>query len=276
MTHKALLGSDFRGPGPNKNAAAKAVAEIALANLAIVADALRVTETRVQGLSLDVANLTTEVRLRPHTPPRTSSWSDMVELVRCSARCFTISISARTFAVAGPHQVGEIPNSSAGSRRSNSRQSSHGNDLNARLLVLERHNSTLPATAGITATDVQKATVQRFSGVFRDLNVLNDTLYEQGTKQGQINAELRTRIAALEADNTSLRAESVEQGRALAAIQAAIACLEITSAPPLDSWRQTLLTYGGARAGTENVDRRAEFLGPQYPHCKPFLAYVGV
>ncbi|KAF8169751.1 hypothetical protein K438DRAFT_1774131 [Mycena galopus ATCC 62051] len=107
------------------------------------------------------------------------------------------------------------------------------NDLNARLLVLERHVPTLSPITGITAADVQKATVQRFEGVVTDLNVLNDGLYDQSRKQSDINATLRTKMAALEAENESLRANYAEQGRTLAALQVAISRLEITSAAPL-------------------------------------------
>ncbi|KAJ7747708.1 hypothetical protein B0H14DRAFT_2636716 [Mycena olivaceomarginata] len=80
-----------------------------------------------------------------------------------------------------------------------------------------------------------------------------------GMKQGQINAELRTRIAALEADNTSLRAESVEQGCTLAAVQAAIARLEITSAPPL------VLRTNAAQGASASLLRHSSSPTPHYP-----------
>ncbi|KAJ6452793.1 hypothetical protein C8R45DRAFT_1193496 [Mycena sanguinolenta] len=69
--------------------------------------------------------------------------------------------------------------------------------------------------------------------VVKDLNLLNDGLYEQGKNYDVTNAELRSRVAILETANKSLRAENSKQGSDLAAVRAAIERLEISSAIPL-------------------------------------------
>ncbi|KAF8178360.1 hypothetical protein K438DRAFT_1977987 [Mycena galopus ATCC 62051] len=207
-------------PVPKSSATGKAVAENAVANVSILADALRVIENQVEGVVLEVANLTTEVRLHPDTQSRTSPGvtASVRGLSRSRSRSQSKSSKQADSELLG--RVEEIEFQAEQSR-------------NARLLVLERHVPTLSPITGTTAADVQKATVQRFEGVVTDLNVLNDGLYDQSRKQSDINATLCTKMAALEAEDESLHTNCAEQGRTLAALQVAISRLEITSAAPL-------------------------------------------
>ncbi|KAJ6468806.1 hypothetical protein C8R45DRAFT_1167470 [Mycena sanguinolenta] len=195
-------------PVPNTSANGKSIAQNAVANVAILADALRIIETRVDGTALDVANLKTEIRLRTRSSSRASPGADVTE---------------------GPDSelVGRAEEIEFQAEMSR-------NDFNARVLALEQRDSTPPgAITGLTVSDVQKATVQRFAAVVKDLNLLNDGLYEQGKNYDVINAELRSRVAILETANKSLRAENSKQGSDLAAVRAAIERLEISSAIPL-------------------------------------------
>ncbi|KAF8145901.1 hypothetical protein K438DRAFT_1991364 [Mycena galopus ATCC 62051] len=190
-------------PLPKSSATGKAIAENAVANVSILADVLRVMENWVEGVVLESASVWGLSRSRSHSRSRSKSSE------RADSEL--------------PGRVEEIEFQVEQLR----------NDLNARLLVLERHVPTLPPITGITAADVQKATVQCFGGLITDINVLNDGLYDQSKKQSDINATLRTKMAALEADNESLRTNYAEQGRMLVALQVAISHLEITSTAPL-------------------------------------------
>ncbi|KAJ7223661.1 hypothetical protein C8J57DRAFT_1253499 [Mycena rebaudengoi] len=93
------------------------------------------------------------------------------------------------------------------------------NHLNARILALEQRESNIPPVSSITADDLQKATVQRFSAVTEDLDVLNDGLYTLGKNHDRATAMLMERN---ESHHTTLKE-----------LQAEIRRLEIVSAPPL-------------------------------------------
>ncbi|KAJ6558936.1 hypothetical protein B0H10DRAFT_2240672 [Mycena sp. CBHHK59/15] len=193
-------------PVPNTSANGKTLAQIAVANVAILADALRIIETRVDGTALDVANLKTEIRLRPRSSSPTSpaadvTWTSLYGVQLSASRSVSPRDRSRSRSNSseGPDSelVGRVEEIEFQAEMSR-------NDLNARLLALEQRDSTPPTIAGLTASDVQKATVQRFAAVVTDLNLLNDGLYEQGKNYDTTNAELRSRVAALETANKSL------------------------------------------------------------------------
>jgi hypothetical protein len=83
--------------------------------------------------------------------------------------------------------------------------------LNARILALERREAEIPPVSNITADDLQKATVQRFSAVTQDLGVLNDGLYTLGKDTDRVTAMLVERARTLEDSNKHLRDENESQ-----------------------------------------------------------------
>ncbi|KAF8181001.1 hypothetical protein K438DRAFT_1768177 [Mycena galopus ATCC 62051] len=205
-------------PVPNTSANGKTIAQIAVADVAILADAVRMIETRVDGTALDVANLKTEIRLRPRSSPPVSPGADVTW-----TSLYGVQLSASRSVP--PRDRSRSRERSRERSRSNSSEGSDSElvgrveeieyqaemsreDFNLRLLALDQRGSTPLPIAGLTASDVQKATVQRFAAVVTDLNVLNDGLYEQGKNYDAANAELRGRVAVLETANKSLRAEN--------------------------------------------------------------------
>ncbi|KAJ7674364.1 hypothetical protein B0H17DRAFT_1241403 [Mycena rosella] len=107
------------------------------------------------------------------------------------------------------------------------------NDLNARLLALEQHETTLPVAPRITTTELQQATVQRFTSISTDLRNLVDHGYDIGKDHAEAMTTLKSGIAGLEASIKTLRADNAGQRKDLSALQAVVARLEIVSAPPL-------------------------------------------
>ncbi|KAJ7906718.1 hypothetical protein B0H13DRAFT_1880312 [Mycena leptocephala] len=236
-------------PVPNNSANGKTFAQNAVVNVAILADALRMIETpsgkkpqatatmrcyrlllrhslrffsgcRVDGTALDVANLRTEIRLRPRSlspasPGADVTWATLYG-VQLGASRF---VSPRDRSRSRSNSTEEPDSEFVGRVEEIEFQAEHSrNNLNTRLLAVEQRESTPPAIAGLTVNDVQKATVQRFATVVTDLNVLNNGLYEHGKKHARTNAELGSRVAELEAANESLRAENSKHQSDLAAL----------------------------------------------------------
>ncbi|KAJ7937559.1 hypothetical protein B0H13DRAFT_1852529 [Mycena leptocephala] len=113
------------------------------------------------------------------------------------------------------------------------------------------------------------------------LEVLTRRLWDQGRKQDDINAELRGRVAALEADNENLRADCFQQGRMLAALQTAVSRLEITSAAPLIPKRPRLddpngfIAFGPLNESAETPQKQFELhLRTAIPHFRLEAPYT--
>ncbi|KAJ7738955.1 hypothetical protein B0H16DRAFT_1759318 [Mycena metata] len=206
---------------------AKPLAERAVFNSAILADAVRVIETQVAKNTGDVANLTTEVRLRP---------GNLYGVQLTGSR----SLSPEEQKRGNPDA--QEPRSPAASDGANSevmgrieeiefQAETTRNDLNARILALKRTSTSLPP--GITAAELQQATVQRFTAITKDLHLLNEELYTQGTKAAKVGAALAKRLDALEEANALLHVRNGAQRQTLDALHATIARLEVAVAPPL-------------------------------------------
>ncbi|KAJ7268473.1 hypothetical protein C8J57DRAFT_1509656 [Mycena rebaudengoi] len=105
--------------------------------------------------------------------------------------------------------------------------------LSARIISLKRHESDIPLVSSITADDLQKTTVQRFSAVTRDLDVFNDGLYVLGKDRDRATAMLVEEVNRVEEGNRHLRDENEPHHTTLKELQAPTRRLEIVSTAPL-------------------------------------------
>ncbi|KAJ7460228.1 hypothetical protein FB451DRAFT_1405465 [Mycena latifolia] len=223
----------------SKSTTAKAIADRTAKNVAILADAVRMLETDVHRISHDISNLTVEVRLRPGGPPFSpsdgpTSWRTLygVNLERPS------SASAHRGSRSRSHSSERLGSDVMGQLEELKFQTENTrNDLNARILALERRESV---PRGMTVDELQKATVQRFAAVTKDLNVLNNEIYQTDKEHGKATAALKGRLRTLEdanenlhTQNIALRAEQDKMRADLSAVTKAIARLEVVATPPL-------------------------------------------
>ncbi|KAJ7913793.1 hypothetical protein B0H13DRAFT_2325927 [Mycena leptocephala] len=152
---------------PSKKDTTKVAAEKTEKNIAIIADVIRGIETCVDGATRDIANLTSEVRLRPqqaeYDAPRTT-WNSL----------YGINPLFQSQSPSPTHDQSRsqsIP-SPTGPELLEDKQDADRNTLDARIAILEgRHSST---NDGMTVSDLQESAVQRFDAISRDLQFLDD------------------------------------------------------------------------------------------------------
>ncbi|KAJ7254210.1 hypothetical protein C8J57DRAFT_1236933 [Mycena rebaudengoi] len=218
---------------------AKPIAERTSSNLVILADVVRGLESQVQKTTRDVTNLTTEVRLRPRSLSPASpivTWGNLygVSVSRQGSPCSRRRTRSRTRSERSRSGPKSYDSELQGRMEELEFQTDQSrNHLNVRILALERRESDIPPVSSITADDLQKATVQRFSAVTQDLDVLNEGLYALGKDHDRATAMLVERVNKLEEGNRHLRDENESHRTTLKELQAAIRRLEIVSAPPL-------------------------------------------
>ncbi|KAJ7933703.1 hypothetical protein B0H13DRAFT_1855947 [Mycena leptocephala] len=199
---------------------------------------IRGIETCVDGATRDIANLTSEVRLRPqqaeYDAPRTT-WNSLYGINPLFQSQSPSPTHDRSRSQSIPSPTGSQARDQTPSAKADSelmsrldeledKQDADCNTLDARIAILEGHHSS--ANDGLTVSDLQESAVQRFDAISRDLQFLDD---ERAAHVKGL-AAISQRADALENVNMKLQKENGTLRDDLKALLVRIARLEL--APP--------------------------------------------
>ncbi|KAJ6533835.1 hypothetical protein B0H10DRAFT_2204681 [Mycena sp. CBHHK59/15] len=206
------------------------MAKRAIQDLHILADALRVNETRVQRLEVDVTKVVIEHRLshvfpsddlrstRPRSPSITQnrSRSPTRGRSRSTTPSHSHSPQPRNRRVVYD-RVEELEAVGRASR----------DDLAARIAALEA-NSSDEGPSAISVKELTVAAARRFTEITSDRNILDSAIKLQAGRLQTINGELRSENKALRKDLDAVQKD-------LTALQAQLTQLELNTPAPLRS-----------------------------------------
>ncbi|KAJ7832105.1 hypothetical protein B0H13DRAFT_2371125 [Mycena leptocephala] len=191
-------------------------------DLHVLADALRVNETRVQRLEVDVNKVIIEHRLsnlfpsddlrstRPRSPSVTQNRSRI--LSQTTSPAVLLILSTTHSELYG--RVEELEDVGRASRE----------DLTARIAALEEDNSEEGSSA-ISVKELSVAAARRFTEITSDRNILDSAIKLQAGRLQTINGELHSENKALRKDLDALQKD-------FAALQAQLTRLELNTPAP--------------------------------------------